>query len=118
MPDPGDRLARAFEFDCEGPNALAKLARYESAIERSIDRSLRQLKLVQQARIAAEASAEPSSAPLETANCKANPSPEPQRPTTDHQPPTTNPNSPAAPPQPPTTSHQPPPTGHQPTRQP
>jgi hypothetical protein len=48
--DPGDLLARAFDIDCAGPNALAKLTRYESALERSIDRSLRQLKALQEAR--------------------------------------------------------------------
>ena len=49
-PDAGDRLARAFIVDCDGPNSLAKLARYETGIERSIDRTLRQLKALQAAR--------------------------------------------------------------------
>jgi hypothetical protein len=49
-PDEGDRLARAFTVDCERPNSLAKLARYEGSIQRSIDRSLRQLKAFQAAR--------------------------------------------------------------------
>ena len=49
-PEDGDLLARAFNVDCEGPNSFAKLARYESALERSIDRSLRQLKAYQAAR--------------------------------------------------------------------
>ena len=43
LPDERDLLARAFDVDCEGLNSLAKLARYESGIEHSIDRSLRQV---------------------------------------------------------------------------
>jgi hypothetical protein len=50
LPDERDLLARAFNVDCAGPNSLAKLARYETAIERSIDRCLRQLKAFQAAR--------------------------------------------------------------------
>jgi hypothetical protein len=50
QPVEGDLLARAFNVDCEGPNSFAKLARYESALERSIDRCLRQLKAYQAAR--------------------------------------------------------------------
>ena len=50
QPVEGDLLTRAFNVDCEGPNSFAKLARYESALERSIDRSLRQLKAYQAAR--------------------------------------------------------------------
>jgi len=50
--DEGDLLARAFIVDCEGANSFARLARYESSIERSIDRCLRQLKTYQGARIA------------------------------------------------------------------
>ena len=50
LPDEGDRLARAFDVDCDGPNSLAKLARYEGSIERSIDRCLRQLEKYQAAR--------------------------------------------------------------------
>jgi hypothetical protein len=52
-PDPQDRLARAFEFDVAHFHCLANLARYEAAIERSIDHSLRQLKAFQSARLAA-----------------------------------------------------------------
>ena len=36
QPDEGDRLTRAFNIDCAGANSLAKLARYETSIERSI----------------------------------------------------------------------------------
>jgi len=43
-------LGSAFLHDCQGANALAKLARYESSLERSIDRSLRQLQRFQSAR--------------------------------------------------------------------
>ena len=50
--DAGDLLARAFNVDCEGPNSFARLGRYESGIERSIDRCLRQLKTYQATRIA------------------------------------------------------------------
>jgi hypothetical protein len=98
-PDERDRLARAFKLDCAGPNSFAKLTRYEGAIERSIDRSLRQLKAfqaarqvgqaepqvgqalppaetepqVEQASPPAETAPEPPQTPSEPANCKANP---------------------------------------------
>jgi hypothetical protein len=51
-PDPSDRLARAFNTDCEGAKYLANFNRYKSSIELSIDRSLRQLKTYQAARFA------------------------------------------------------------------
>jgi hypothetical protein len=51
-PDERDLPARAFNVDCEGPNSFTKLARYETSIERSIDRCLRQLKTYQAARAA------------------------------------------------------------------
>src|ERR1039458_492696 len=47
-----DLPARAFNVDCEGPNSFTKLARYETSIERSIDRCLRQLKPYQAPRAA------------------------------------------------------------------
>jgi len=77
-PDEGDLLARAFIADCAGPNSLTKLARYEGAIERSIDRSLRQLKAFQAARNtpgsgANQSAPEPVSPPSKTEICKANP---------------------------------------------
>jgi hypothetical protein len=50
-PDEGDLPARAFNADCAGANSLTKLARYETSIERSIDRCLRQLKAFQTARL-------------------------------------------------------------------
>jgi|ERR1700691_953629 len=82
-PDPDDRVARAFRFDCAGPNSLAKLVRYET-IERSIDRNLRQLKAFQAARNAADAqpqpaetkpqpAPEPPTAPPLNADCEPNP---------------------------------------------
>ena len=49
-PDPGDLLALAFSVDCITKNSFTKLARYESHLERSIDRSLRQLQRYQAAR--------------------------------------------------------------------
>ena len=79
-PDPADLAARAFNMDCAGPNSLLKLSRYEGALDRSIDRCLRQLKVFQTARIAQEPAqepaktvAEPAPTPSETANCKTNP---------------------------------------------
>src|ERR1039457_201707 len=51
-PDERDLPARAFNVDCEGPNSFTKLGRYETSIERSIDRCLRQLKTYQAARAA------------------------------------------------------------------
>ena len=48
--DSAPDLGRAFLDDSQGSNALAKLARYESSLERSIDRSLRQLQRYQAAR--------------------------------------------------------------------
>ena len=55
-PVPGDLLARAFNVDCDGPNSLARLARYETSIEHSIDRCIRQLKICQAARTTASPS--------------------------------------------------------------
>ena len=50
-PDPAaDALANGFIIDCEGANSLVKLSRYEAALERSVDRSLRQLATLQTAR--------------------------------------------------------------------
>ena len=94
-PDEGDLLARAFNVDCEGPNSFTKLARYETSIERTIDRCLRQLKTYQTARLAsasdpagqpsppsdpppnaetqAASPAEPAATPPESANCHLNP---------------------------------------------
>jgi len=62
-PDEGDLLARGFNVDCEGPNSFAKLARYESSLERSIDRCLRQLEKYQVARIASTPKPEDRSSP-------------------------------------------------------
>jgi hypothetical protein len=79
-PDPADLAARAFNMDCAGPNSLSKLSRYESSIERSIDRSLRQLKAYQSARKAQEpveshddTVAVPLTTPANTVDYKTNP---------------------------------------------
>jgi hypothetical protein len=100
-PVEGDLLARAFNLDCEGANSFAKLARYETTIERSIDRCLRLLEKYQVARAASgtgpdeplgpeapevapvkpaaspdqfvEPPAEPAVTPLNSANCHLNP---------------------------------------------
>jgi hypothetical protein len=80
-PDEGDRLARAFTVDCERPNSLAKLARYEGSIQRSIDRSLRQLTAFQAARITLDASPRPDPGPAaeapEAPQTKPQPTPDP-----------------------------------------
>jgi hypothetical protein len=55
VPGPEDLAGRAFNMDCAGPNAIAKLVRYEASIERSIDRSLRLLNAFQTARKSQEA---------------------------------------------------------------
>jgi hypothetical protein len=67
-------------MDCAGPNSLLKLSRYESALGRSIDQSLRQLKAFQAARKAQEpvespddTIAEPLTTPANTVNYKTNP---------------------------------------------
>jgi hypothetical protein len=91
----GDLLARAFIADAAGPNSLTKLARYETAIGRSIDRSLRQLKAFQAARntpaptpqpdcgppakspepaeTKPQTPPDPASVPSQNTDCKANP---------------------------------------------
>jgi hypothetical protein len=51
-PDARDLLARAFSVDASGPNSSTKLTRYETSIERSIDRCLNQLKVYQATRLA------------------------------------------------------------------
>jgi hypothetical protein len=82
--DEADVLARAFDADCLAPNSLAKLARYETSIEHSIERSLRQLKAFQAARKTSDAISEgpqkpskpaPASpqVPSEPADYEANP---------------------------------------------
>lgn len=71
-PNQGDLVARAFDADCAGPNSISKLVRYEGALERSIDRSLRQLKAFQAARLSSSGSGTPP-APPKKENCEANP---------------------------------------------
>ena len=74
-PDEGDLLPRAFNVDCAGPNSLAKLARYESSIEHSIDRCLRQLQKYQAARTASSSGPghQPSHPPDEPINPETGP---------------------------------------------
>jgi hypothetical protein len=91
-PDAGDRLTRAFDVDCARRNSLANLARYETSIERSIDRCLRQLERFQAARLA--------SAP----NPEDQPSPPPAQPLPPHSR-AENAESPAATPPEPTNCH-------------
>ncbi len=50
--EPDDLLARAFMADGKGPDNFTRLARYETAIERSIERGMKHLKALQAARIA------------------------------------------------------------------
>jgi hypothetical protein len=64
-PDPDDRLTRAFMADCGKPNSLANINRYTSSIQLSIDRSLRQLKIYQAARIASTPDVRPAAPPAE-----------------------------------------------------
>ncbi|HXM42591.1 MAG TPA: hypothetical protein VN924_15170, partial [Bryobacteraceae bacterium] len=64
-PDPDDRLTRAFIADCAKPNSLANLNRYKSGIQLSIDRSLRQLKIYQAARIASTPEVRQAAPPAE-----------------------------------------------------
>jgi hypothetical protein len=58
VPGPEDLAGRAFNMDCNGPNAIGKLVRYETSLERSIDRSIRLLNAFQTARKAQEAAQE------------------------------------------------------------
>jgi hypothetical protein len=50
LPDTADLPGRAFMLDCESAHSFTNLTRYETSLERSIDRSLRQLKAYQVAR--------------------------------------------------------------------
>ncbi|HUE05666.1 MAG TPA: hypothetical protein VMR62_39350 [Bryobacteraceae bacterium] len=84
-PDPRDLLARAFNVDCAGPHSLTNLTRYETSIERSVDRCLRRLKAYQEIRRAAtpEPAPQPDPAPP---NFHSNPKTEgpPPAPSTQH----------------------------------
>ena len=51
--EPGDLLARAFMAEGKGPDNFTRLVRYETAIERSIERGMKHLKALQAARAAA-----------------------------------------------------------------
>lgn len=88
LPDPEDLAARAFNLDCAGSSAILKLSRHETALGRSIDRSLRQLKIYQAARMTSEQAetvvqspdetvAEETPTPPNAINYKTNPMPGP-----------------------------------------
>ena len=111
--EPDDLLARAFMADGKGPDNFTRLARYETAIERSIERGMKHLKALQAARnaqcpAAPEAPLPPESpapeppnpppTPSNSMNYEAKPepatfpqsSPNPPCPVTRQAPPTTN----------------------------
>ncbi|HLY20540.1 MAG TPA: hypothetical protein VKR61_25105 [Bryobacteraceae bacterium] len=48
----GELLGKAFELDCQDSTSLARLVRYETDLERSIDRCIRQLEKLQKIRAA------------------------------------------------------------------
>ncbi|MGD0365616.1 MAG: hypothetical protein ABSC93_32430 [Bryobacteraceae bacterium] len=111
--EPDDLLARAFMAGGKGPDNFTRLVRYETAIERSIERGMKHLRALQAARNAqCPAVPEASHAPeppapeqpnlpsthLDSKNYEANPepgafpqsSPVPPSPVIHHEPPTTN----------------------------
>ncbi len=111
--DPDDLLARAFMEDGKGSGNLTRLVRYETAIERSIERGMKHLKALQAARAAqcpavpeaphapeppAPEPPNPPSTPSNSKNYEVNPdpgtfpqfSPTPPGPVTRQAPPTTN----------------------------
>ncbi len=111
--EPDDLLARAFMQGGKGPDNFTRLARYETAIERSIERGMKHLKALQAARNAqcpaapealhapeppAPEPPNPPSTPLDSKNYEANPepgvfpqsSPTAPSPVIHHEPPTTN----------------------------
>ena len=111
--EPDDLLARAFMQGGKGPDNFTRLVRYETAIERSIERGMKHLRALQAARNAqCPAVPEASHAPeppapeqpnlpsthLDSKNYEANPepgafpqsSPVPPSPVIHHEPPTTN----------------------------
>ena len=96
--EPEDLLARAFMEGGKGPDNFTRLVRYETAIERSIERGMKYLKVLQTARAAAHPSApaierpprgapeppapaaKPPSIPSESKNYKPNPNSAPDAP--------------------------------------
>ena len=111
--DPDDLLARAFMEGGKGPDNFTRLVRYETAIERSIERGMKHLKALQAARNAqcpavpeapqapeppAPEPPNPPSTPSDSMNYGANPSiaifpqsaPNPPSPVIRQAPPTTN----------------------------
>ncbi len=92
----GDLLGRVFAADADKANALTKLTRYETTLERSLDRTMKRLEYIQEIRAKAEAAQAAAPAPTqpeqprqpqqpdpepvtpnESNNCKTNPNPEP-----------------------------------------
>ena len=73
LPDPvkGDLTGRAFMADCRATRALSLLARYETSLERSLERCLCLLKHFQTVRLQAK------STPSKSTNCRTNPTPPP-----------------------------------------
>ena len=67
VPGPEDLAGRAFKEDSKTSNAIAKLVRYEAAIERSLDRTIRLLTYFQTARHAQEAALQAREAAQENA---------------------------------------------------
>ncbi len=111
--DPEDLLARAFMEGGKGPDNFTRLVRYETAIERSIERGMKHLKALQAARNAqcpavpepphapetpAPEPPKPALTPSDSKNYEANPeiaifpqsSPTPPSPVIRQEPPTTN----------------------------
>jgi hypothetical protein len=81
--DERDLPARAFNFDCAASASFTRLARYETSIELSIDRSLRQLKAFQAARNTPKPDPQPDSGPQnppESEHYETNPKNEPGAP--------------------------------------
>ena len=72
-PEEGNLLARAFVMDSENENHLANFNRYKGSIEHSLDRSLRQLKIYQAARLANPPA--PAATAPESVDCHSNPTP-------------------------------------------
>ena len=54
VPSPCGPVALAFDADSQGPDTLTNLARYETSLERSIDRTRRRLRALQTERLARE----------------------------------------------------------------
>ncbi len=79
-----DLLGRVFAADADTANALTKLTRYETTLERSLDRTTKRLQYIQEIRAKAEAHTQQSApapqpdpvTPDESIDCKTNPKPD------------------------------------------